>query len=73
MSLGLDEANQGADGLTCVDHVAALGSVVAVASGASEVDDESFLREDLHLVNSLFLIILYYHKEGAFARLYKLN
>jgi len=35
---------------TSIDLSAAFSGVVAVVSGFAEVDDESFLWEDLHLV-----------------------
>ena len=59
MTLGLDETNQGADRLTRVNRVAALGGVIAVVSGWPEVDDESFFREDLHLVTPYSLCFYY--------------
>ena len=61
MTLATNLVLQVTEGLAGVDLSATLSSEVAVLTGFAVVDFESFLWEDLHLVNSLFLILLLYH------------
>ena len=61
MTLATNLVLQVTEGLAGVDLSATLSGEVAVLTGFSEADGESFLWEDLHLINSLCLILLLYH------------